>query len=189
MVQDVTADDMEIVSALRAALVDRVGQQRFDLWFGASTRLVLRDGVLKIEVPNRFYQDWLRANFRGDIEACSLSAAGKPLAVEFCIDPELENAKSSCESNVGKSSGETKDETQGKAPAGGKRNSAAARRRRFAELASFVVGHSNRVAHASAQMVAELPGCPSLLTMHGPTGLIGVQAVPNNLQRSGVILP
>ena len=174
MVQDVTTDDMEIVSALRAALADRVGQQRFDLWFGTSTRLTLRDGVLLVEVPNRFYQDWLRANFRKEVESCCLAVFGKPMAVEFRVDPDLENLKMESGPADGKVSHQAKANSQDSAESNGKggpSSTRSKRRRRFAELTSFVVGHSNRVAHASAQMVAERPGCLSPLFLHGPIGV------------------
>jgi len=82
-------DDKEIVSAVRASLADKVGRDRFDLWFGASTRLVLRDDTLLVELPNRFAQDWVRSRFRREIEAACHDALHKPLAVEFRIDASL----------------------------------------------------------------------------------------------------
>ncbi|MCC7086740.1 MAG: chromosomal replication initiator protein DnaA [Pirellulales bacterium] len=43
-------------------------------------------------------------------------------------------------------------------------------RRRFAKLDSFVVGSSNRLAHAMAQTAVEKPGSMSPLLFHGPSG-------------------
>ena len=65
--QDVTKDDTEIVSALQVALADKVGQQRYEMWFGANARIALEADALKVSVPNQFYQDWLRTNFRRHI--------------------------------------------------------------------------------------------------------------------------
>ena len=66
-----TRDDMEIVSALCTALAGKVGQERFDLWFGVGTRLDYDGSVLRIGAPNQFFLDWIRANFRRHIEdAC-----------------------------------------------------------------------------------------------------------------------
>ena len=56
-------DDMEIVSALREAVADKVGRERFELWFGTNTRFQLEDGGVTIVVPDRFFQDWLRTKF------------------------------------------------------------------------------------------------------------------------------
>ena len=63
-----TKDDMEIVSALRVALADKVGSERYEMWFGANARIALEADALTVFVPNQFYQDWLRTNFRRHIE-------------------------------------------------------------------------------------------------------------------------
>jgi chromosomal replication initiator protein len=85
----VTKDDREIVSALRAHLAERVGKDRYEVWFGATTQLCVGDGTLTIVVPNRFYQDWLRNNFRKDLEAACLATIGQSLLLEFRIDAAL----------------------------------------------------------------------------------------------------
>lgn len=65
---------MEIVSALKLALADKVGQARFEVWFGTSTCLDYRDETLTVRVPNQFYQDWLRTNFRDQIAFITASS-------------------------------------------------------------------------------------------------------------------
>ena len=77
----VTHDDREIVSALRARLADRVGKDRYEVWFGRSTHLAIRGGTLTVGVPSRFYQDWLRTHFRRDLEQSCLDTLGESLAV------------------------------------------------------------------------------------------------------------
>ena len=187
--QDVTRDDTEIVSALRAALADRVGNQRYELWFGPGTQLHLADGTLAITFPSRFFQDWVSANFRGQIESACLETLGACPVLEFRVDPSLS------ESPEGASSGSDKDEDP--APRA-KRNGASPQRaqhagnagadetdeqpprhaasnrparRRFADLESFVTGHSNRLARASADLAAHRPGELSPLLIHGPTSV------------------
>jgi chromosomal replication initiator protein len=54
--------------------------------------------------------------------------------------------------------------------AGSKAGPATGERRRFATLDSFVVGSSNRLAHATAQMAVEKPGSMSPLLFFGPSG-------------------
>src|SRR5215469_1720863 len=89
---------MEIVSALKLALADKVGQARFELWFGTNTCLEYDGDTLTVRVPNQFYQDWLRMNFREQIEAACRETLGKVVPVRFQIDGELrsEPAKSAC---------------------------------------------------------------------------------------------
>src|SRR4051794_40051305 len=82
---DVIKDDKEIVSALQLALADRVGAERFELWFGSNTRLALTDGALVVGVSSPFYQDWLRNNFRGDLEASCLATLGKQVDILFQV--------------------------------------------------------------------------------------------------------
>ena len=88
-------DDTEIVSALQLALADKVGAERFELWFGANTRLSLASGMhLTVGVPNQFLQEWLRNNFRREIEAACCETLGRPVPVSFHIDPLLAAAAS-----------------------------------------------------------------------------------------------
>src|SRR3954454_17021337 len=85
-------DDKEIVSAVQAALVDRVGQDRFDLWLGA-TRMRVRGDLLIIAVARQFAQNWLRRNLRREIEAAAAAACARPMSLEFRIDASLGAAK------------------------------------------------------------------------------------------------
>jgi chromosomal replication initiator protein len=63
-------------------------------------------------------------------------------------------------------------------------------RRRFATFSAFVVGTSNRLAHASAQMIAERPCTFNPLLLYGPHGcgkthlLEGIWAAARNQARS-----
>ena len=82
-------DDTQMVSALQASLARRVGKERFELWFGANTRLALVDGSLEVSVPSQFYQDWLRSHFRPHLEAACLETLGKSLDVTFHVDAQL----------------------------------------------------------------------------------------------------
>ena len=69
-----TRDDTDIVSALRKAIADRVGKERFELWFGAGTLLALNGQMLTVSVPNQFIRDWLRTSFRHDIEEACIAS-------------------------------------------------------------------------------------------------------------------
>ncbi|MDX1964211.1 MAG: chromosomal replication initiator protein DnaA [Pirellulales bacterium] len=83
-------DDMEIVSAVLAALAERVGRERFELWFGPQTRLTVRAASVLVEAPNRFYQDWLRNQFRRDLEAVCAQVLRRQVTLEFRIEPSLQ---------------------------------------------------------------------------------------------------
>ncbi|HKD36005.1 MAG TPA: DnaA N-terminal domain-containing protein, partial [Pirellulales bacterium] len=82
-------DDKEIVSALRACLADKVGQERFDLWFVPHTRLSVLGHTIVIEVANVFFQNWIRTTFRREIEAAGAEVMRQPVGIEFRIDAAI----------------------------------------------------------------------------------------------------
>ncbi|HEY4312548.1 MAG TPA: chromosomal replication initiator protein DnaA [Pirellulales bacterium] len=84
-----TKDDTEIVSAVLLALADKVGKDRFEMWFGANARIALVADTLRVAVPNQFYQDWLRTNFRRHIEDSCQQVLGRDLPVTFHVDRDL----------------------------------------------------------------------------------------------------
>jgi chromosomal replication initiator protein len=94
-VLEVTKDDMEIVSAVRSALADKVGQERFDLWFGAGTRLDYDGRTLRIGAPSRFFLEWIRSNFRRQIEMACGDVLGKCPAIEFHVEASIKSADES----------------------------------------------------------------------------------------------
>ena len=182
--QDVSNDDREIVSAVRARLAERVGRDRFEVWFGSTTELRLGDGTLAVVVPNQFYQDWLRANFRKDIEIACEQTIGTTLAVEFRIDESLTVPVATVSRASNETAAITDSSTDQEQPiltssADGHSNVAPAEeaqpelrtRRKFACLSTFVVGDSNRVAHQSALLAAKKPGSMTPLFVYGPSGV------------------
>ncbi len=174
-----TRDDTEIVSVLRKAIADRVGKERFELWFGASTMLALKGQTLTVSVPNQFIRDWLRASFRDHIEEACKASLGQPVSLTFDVDqtlpqPASESPKDSApvadkKHNGGKTPAPRRSKTSGTcdgAPARG-----GASRRRFSDLESFVEGPSNKLARAAAEMVSVRPGELSPLVVYGPTSV------------------
>ena len=69
-------DDKEIVSAVRRTLADRVGSERFDLWFGDRVEFSWSGARLKLAAPNPFTLDRLRRTLRADIEAACREITG-----------------------------------------------------------------------------------------------------------------
>lgn len=187
---DVICNDMEIVSALRAALAERVGRQRFELWFGPSTRLDLDGRRLTVGVPNQFFLDWIRSNFRRHIEGACFELLGGPAEIQFNIDatlpdpransPRPEPANSAAADSRPADSRPADSRPADSRPAKGVVSAAQSpngpspngpSRRRFAGLESFVEGRSNRLALASAEMVVRRPGQITPLMVHGHTGV------------------
>lgn len=164
--QEVIRDDREIVSEIRARLADRVGKDRYEVWFGATTQLAVDGESLVVSVPSRFFQDWLRANFRKDLEASSLEVFGRPLALEFRICAATAVAPRPPANGKTPHAGEPPPTDGREAKATGCKTP----RRRFGTLERFVVGSSNCLAYTASQMAVDKPGHYSPLFIHGPTG-------------------
>ncbi len=181
-----TKDDKEIVSALRASLADKVGQDRFDLWFGAATRLDFDGCALRIGAPSRFFLEWIRTNFRRHIEDACREVFGKSPSLEFHIDDAGSDGD---EDSTQPDQTDSECATASRKPCGNgvKRSTACSKqrhanpplhaaapattRRRFASLDTFVTGETNRLAITSARMIVNRPGQLTPLMFHGSTSV------------------
>ena len=193
-------DDRDIVSALLAALADKVGKERFDLWFGPPTWFQWDGHVLTVGVANRFFLDWMRSNLRGVVEDACLAILGKRPALEFRIGVAAQRAAGTDAGTVAPAKSATDGKQSGAEamvafngngkfePARTAEVGAAAHTcqvakrveppptpafspRKFASLSSFVVGASNRLAMHSAEMVARNPGQITPLLVYGSTSV------------------
>ena len=84
----ITAHDQQL-ARLANAIAQRVGQQRFHVWFNNSTRLDLKQDGLEIAVPNDFISEWIGSHFSGPIQEAAHEVLGCSLAVRFSVVPQL----------------------------------------------------------------------------------------------------
>jgi chromosomal replication initiator protein len=178
-------DDMEIVSALSKALAGKVGQKRFDLWFGASMRLGYDGQLLSIGVPNQCFRDWIGGNFRRQIEETCLEVLGCSPKIDIYVDADMADHKGQPmpDGGNGKSSGAVARAMEPERPTvpltRAKENPSPKSaddpgnfsQRRFTTLDTFVAGYSNRLALASAEIVVRNMGEITPLLFHGPTSV------------------
>ena len=166
-----TTDDTEVVSALCGALADKLGKERYELWFGSGTRFAEDGGRLIVGVPNRFLHDWLRSNMRQEIEEAYVHVLGTPPVLEFHVDPSLAAAGAIASPGPRTDAPDRSPrEKNGDLPKDADRP-ASTPRRRFADMSSFVTGACNRLARSAAEMIVQRPGELSPLVIHGPTGV------------------
>jgi chromosomal replication initiator protein len=172
-----TTSKSEVVAALAQALVQRIGEPRYNLWFHGHTKFTWEDDLLVVGVPNRHIQEWLHKTFADAVRAAAGEALGRPMQVRFTIDPELFQAARKEQAEAAEVRGqrsEVRSQKSEDVPAAEDQPAADDGRRaqrRWRRLGDFVVGPCNRVAHASALSVAEAPGeAPSPLVLHGPVG-------------------
>src|SRR6058998_2859741 len=81
------------LARLSDAIAQRVGQQRFHVWFNNSTRLDLKHDGLEIAVPNDFISEWITTHFKRPIQEAAHEVLGCPLPVRFSVVPQLFETK------------------------------------------------------------------------------------------------
>jgi chromosomal replication initiator protein len=160
--------DRDVTTALERAIIQRIGEPRYNLWFANHTKFQWNDDRLTVGVPNLFQQNYLETKFGPDVEAAAAEVFDHAVSVHFWIDPALFQAARREEEAVRptarKPNREPSDKETGDT-AGPKRT------RRWHRLCDFIVGPCNRVAHASALSIVEAPGQgPNPLVVHGAVG-------------------
>jgi chromosomal replication initiator protein len=166
----------DITAALGLALSQRIGEERYGLWFDGKTKLSYEQKDFRIGVPNHFYQDWLEKTFGADIRAVAGALLGGDVRVSFALDPELFRAAREREGQVGQGPVAVAIAAPAVSPPAttAVKDSARCknRPRRFRRLDDFVVGPCNRVAHSAAVSLVEAPEqMPSPLVLHGSVGI------------------
>lgn len=84
----ISAHDPQLVR-LADAIAQRVGQQRFHVWFNNSTKLDLKQDGLEIAVPNDFISEWIGRHFTRSIQEAAHEVLGCSLPVRFSVVPQL----------------------------------------------------------------------------------------------------
>jgi chromosomal replication initiator protein len=177
----VSAELEHIWSRVQAELADAVGEETYRIWLQPLSVQELSEGRLSIEAPAKAH-GWVRDRFGRVLQACATSVLGEETVIELIPG------------------GGELDETGDGEPAGNWRSTGAAighreqsvpgrfdqRRSGQARLISqtdalpnpkltfdqFVIGDCNRLAHAAALTVAEMPGqAYNPLFICGPPGV------------------
>ncbi len=189
-----TAVEREVVAALEEALIRRIGEPRYNLWFARSTKLSWEDDLLLVGVPNLMFQEWLDSAFAEPVRAAASDVLGRPMRVRFVIDPELFRAARREQASVAEGRPDLDSPPDLQRPADRPRpmprqakeaprparglfeaippaREHSSTQRRWRRLSDFVVGTCNRMAHAAAQSVVEAPGeSANPLIVYGAVG-------------------
>jgi chromosomal replication initiator protein len=161
---ELTAESLwgEVAGRLRGALNDTT----YGTWFGEARGLELEDNRFVLAVPNDFTRDWIDGHFIGLIGAAIRDVTGEERPIELRVieapaafeEPLLEGDDPVPVPVVG-------ERAQASRPESGGFNSKYT-------FDSFVIGSSNRFAHAAALAVAEAPAqAYNPLFIYGGTGL------------------
>jgi chromosomal replication initiator protein len=175
------SDTESQIRAINEALADKVGQQKYRIWFKNSTKLSLAGGYLKVGVPNLFISNWIENHFLDEISQVVRSVIGKNVKVTFTIDPELSGRSPrdslrragsraispTAAKNDRYQSRFVTDQSSKKSGAGGQH-----KKRLKLNLDTFVVGSSNELAYNAAKAVVNEQQSPfNPLFVHGGYGV------------------
>jgi chromosomal replication initiator protein len=149
--QELTAETLwtEVAGRLKSALNDTT----YETWFGDVGSRELSEDTFVLSVPNDFTRDWIEGHFLDLIGAAVRDEVGQTRRIQLFVESEVE-------------------------PSGPMQDTPAPAARRAFEMTqkytfdSFVIGSSNRFAHAAALAVAEAPAqAYNPLFIYGGTGL------------------
>jgi chromosomal replication initiator protein len=137
----------EVSERLRSAL----NESTYRTWFSDAEGLDLTDEAFVLRVSNDFTREWIEGHFLGLIKAAVRDATGDKLRIEFAVrEREPRRATAPMPEQAPRVEGLNAKYT----------------------FDSFVIGSSNRFAHAAALAVAEAPSqAYNPLFIYGHTGL------------------
>jgi chromosomal replication initiator protein len=168
----------EIWNKVLTAVSEKISRNSFDIWFKPLKILTLNQNTIEIEVPNKFFKDWLSENYQSLIKEILFQITKNPYSILFRPKegPEEKEVKpKAADKNPALKAVNKVTKEDGLNPG--------------YTFEAFVVGSCNQFAHAAALAVAKLPAKNyNPLFIYGGVGLgkthllnaIGNQIVQND---------
>jgi chromosomal replication initiator protein len=136
----------------------KIGNSVFDLWFKPIKISSIKDQTVTLEIPNRFFKEWIEDSYPNLIKDSLETVVGYPVMLKYRVEEKQDTTQKKIISQL-----ENK-------------------RIRLANkgiylnpkytFENFITGHSNQFAHAAAIAVAESPGKTyNPLFIYGGVGL------------------
>lgn len=147
----------QLWSKIQGSLREKLGAQNFEIWIRPIQMASISNDSVSLEVPNRYYRDWVAANYGPTLNQELEEAMGHPVRLHFHVAQPSDTPQPSTNekpSSIQKPEpivGVSADKT----------------------FENFVVGKSNEFAHAAALAAADSPGENHYnpLFIYGDTGL------------------
>ncbi len=180
-----TVSSRSLAESVREALRERIGDERFAVWFGDSAwsvRATEAGHEVVIRVGQGVTHEWLRRTFRGELEAVVRHGFGPRLSVAW--ESSFQESQEAASREAGGAPPADRHEVPPTRPALRVRRPSVestnlpavsprvgGSRRVGRCLGDFVVGTSNRMAFAAVEMAVARLGELSPLVLHGPSGV------------------
>ena len=159
----------DTIEQINEAIAQKLGQQRYRIWFKNSTRLMIEQNYLKVGVPNLFIGGWIENHFAHQIAASLLEVTHQPMKVIFTIDPELFGGQRRRQLD---SQAEFLAKSVNPSPRQKTHPTPRCEANLRLKLDNFVVGSSNQLAFSAAKTVVAEPRTHfNPLFIHGGCGL------------------
>jgi len=141
-----------------------ISEQSYSTWFEPIKAVVLEDSTLTLEVPSRFYYEWIDSHYRNLILEKTKEITGQVIQVKYSV--VIGDAEAGIDSPDLLRISEQSDVRQDTYDRGSKLN------KRYV-FDNFVEGPNNQLSKAGAMSVAESPGQTSFnpLLIYGGVGL------------------
>ncbi|MBI3292427.1 MAG: chromosomal replication initiator protein DnaA [Elusimicrobia bacterium] len=158
---ELTKSATDLWEEVLISLKPQMNEESFDLWLRPVKPLQWEEDRFTLQVPNKFFSDWLRDHYQAQIEQLLLERAGAPVRLAYQLTKELGDGPGIPGEAIqplplpGAETAFTDDPFNPKYT-----------------FETFVVGHSNRFAQAAAEAVAKDPGkAYNPLFLYGGVGL------------------
>ena len=155
-----------------------LNRQSFETWFKPTKASLTENHTLKVQVPNEFFRDWIRDHYQPQIQKALKAVHPEQLEIQFEVEslslkPENAASATSMTPSDAKVTVEVVEKPRLTMPTPTKTSgdSEFILNTKF-NFESFVVGNSNRFAHAACLAVAESPARSyNPLFIYGGVGL------------------
>ncbi len=147
-------------------LKTRLGDDVYSSWFASMEVEGQREATLRLSVPHVFLRNWIRTHYVDELLTCCRAEIKDVENIELVVRDASRVSLAKAESNGGERASEGTAARLGAKGFGGERDATSLGLTRIGDFqgspldprltfASFVVGTSNRLAHAAARQVSE----------------------------------
>jgi chromosomal replication initiator protein len=135
----------ELWKTAQEKIAEQIGRQNFETWIKPIQLVSVAKNEIRLEVPSKFFRDWLIEHFAKQLELILNQLAGQEVKVFFSINPHLQTKPDSERTFItAQKERERTYRTNNLIPK--------------YTFENFVVGASNQFAHAASMAVANQPG-------------------------------